>query len=348
MKIFSHDLRSSCRALLIGAYQNGCCCDDEEWVYPPEWLQMPSAAEKNTGYFLLSEREEKESFQVEIPILFDSYLPGYVNIDWGDGTVEEFNKDHSPESSGGGDGGGTISGTIAPRHTYQVSKGHRVANGTRQFMIKIVSEPYFDSDLGAWFISNQGSTRSYFPLKAASYYVDMDWAIARPDFGYGSTGFLGKRNGQNMSYIALSGDVGRLLSRATCISDQVALQKIDVTSTSKITELASYNFNYCQYLPKKSVQKIIKDVRKIGNDCFSGGLNPICSTWKLNFPELVEMGDYCFQSSLSLFKFEAPKLKKMGRGCFRNLNNLNYFIASDEFDMEAAKANDCFAYSPQY
>ncbi len=345
MKIFSHDLRSSCRALLIGAYQNGCCCDDEEWVYPPEWLQMPSAAEKNTGYFLLSEREEKESFQVEIPILFNSYLPGYVNIDWGDGTVEEFNKDHSPESSGGGDGGGTISGTIAPRHTYQVSKGHRVANGTRQFMIKIVSEPYFDGELAAWFVSSNSSRHSYFPLKAASYDVGMDWALER----YGSsfnTAFIAPYS-EYINYAALSGDVGRFLSKSSCFRNNSCLQRIDISSTSKITELAPYNFSSCTHIPIKSVQRIIKDIKKIGHTCFTG-YGSMGGIWKLNFPELVETGDFCFTYIRSLFKFEAPKLTTVGKECFDGLSCLNYFIASDEFDMEAAKANGCFDYSPQY
>lgn len=295
---------------------------DDEWTYPPEWLQMPFAAEENTGYFLFSMREETGSMRVSFHLWGSSDTEGGISFDWGDGSTDEINKNN-------------YSGSVS--HVFESGKGHKVGNGTVQFLVKVICYIGFDPyGTGAWYLRRVDTGN----LKAASYHSSIEDVM----YTTNSNGIID--NGGYISYLALSGDVGKLLSKGCIIRSLGSVQKIDVTSSSKITELYSYNFQSCMSLPEKSVQKIIKDVKKIGSSCFQGSSD--LGIRKINFPELVEMGNDNFQYSHSLFKFEAPKLKTVGRNCFTNLSSLNYFKASDEFDMETAKANGCFNYSPRY
>ena len=90
MKIISNDLRSSCRSLLLGAYQEGGGTKEIEsdWVYPEEWPALPNAG-TGEAVLLIQPWENHSKISLCIYTTFNSQLPdGYiVTIDWGDGEV---------------------------------------------------------------------------------------------------------------------------------------------------------------------------------------------------------------------------------------------------------------------
>lgn len=90
MKMISNDLRSSCRSLLLGAYQeNGGTKEVEtEWTYPADWPALPDAG---TGEAILLIRPWEGHSKLCLNMGTSQYsdLPeGYaVTIDWGDGEI---------------------------------------------------------------------------------------------------------------------------------------------------------------------------------------------------------------------------------------------------------------------
>ena len=89
MKMISNDLRSSCRSLLLGAYQEGGGTKEieSEWVYPEYWPALPNAG---TGEVILLIRPYGEQYKISLRVYTYNHnyrLPeGYtVTIDWGDG-----------------------------------------------------------------------------------------------------------------------------------------------------------------------------------------------------------------------------------------------------------------------
>lgn len=84
MKMISNDLRSSCRSLLIGAYQG--TTSDGEWEYPSDWAKL-NPGTGQIQFFMRPANTESCTFYI------------YVNsqtgtsIDWGDGTTDFYNLD---------------------------------------------------------------------------------------------------------------------------------------------------------------------------------------------------------------------------------------------------------------
>lgn len=100
MKMISNDLRSSCRSLLLGAYQEGSGKEVEsDWVYPEYWPALPNAG---TGEVILLIRPYDEQYKISLRVykyFYDHLLPeGYtITIDWGDGetlTKTEFSNNY--------------------------------------------------------------------------------------------------------------------------------------------------------------------------------------------------------------------------------------------------------------
>lgn len=98
MKMISNDLRSSCRAMLLGAYQGGRKETEAEWTYPDEWPTLPDAG-KGEVILLIRPWSERSKICLKVGSLGTAYVPeGYiVTIDWGDGDV--LHKTDFPSSS---------------------------------------------------------------------------------------------------------------------------------------------------------------------------------------------------------------------------------------------------------
>ena len=82
MKMISNDLRSSCRAMLLGAYQGGDTPSEEKWQYPSDGLPLPDVAENEVSALIFV----RSGGEAVVSIEGDE--PEYV--DWGDpnGTEE--------------------------------------------------------------------------------------------------------------------------------------------------------------------------------------------------------------------------------------------------------------------
>ena len=68
MKMISNDLRSSCRSLLLGAYQDsggGDTPTEEKWEYPSNWLPLPDV-EANEAAFLIFVKNTAENYNFSI------------------------------------------------------------------------------------------------------------------------------------------------------------------------------------------------------------------------------------------------------------------------------------------
>lgn len=94
MKMISNDLRSSCRSLLLGAYQSGGDTPkDEKWEYPSDWLTLPDPNE-NEAYLLVTNNRllDQEFGHHLVFYISGSYWD--FEIDWGDGTTSNFSSNH--------------------------------------------------------------------------------------------------------------------------------------------------------------------------------------------------------------------------------------------------------------
>lgn len=115
LKMISNDLRSSCRALLIGAYQSGGGGNSGEWTYPESWLSLPEPDNMGANFIISTQNPIRTSFNASF-----NFSASDVEINWGDGTID------------------TV--TVVPNsninHTYESCTGH-MAGDFEQFLIQM-------------------------------------------------------------------------------------------------------------------------------------------------------------------------------------------------------------------
>lgn len=86
MKMISNDLRSSCRSLLLGAYQSGGDTPSEKkWEYPSDWLPLPEVGENEVAaliFVMAGASSASAGFSSEAPESVDWGDPNGENLDY--------------------------------------------------------------------------------------------------------------------------------------------------------------------------------------------------------------------------------------------------------------------------
>lgn len=328
MKMISNDLRSSCRAMLLGAYQGGGDTPEptpETWEYPSNWLTLPEPAE-NQVILLADNRGNRHEIYSSVKI---SYIGRFsivctqpVHIDWGDGSSDDISaKD------------GEVS------HTYTAGSGH-VADNSEQWIITVtfdanatdgtdyissfcyseIYDMYFvaikSSHVGYVLNPNQGS------IMCKNSYVEYFKICKGDSFKFSGAKYLKKlefpRTVTKLPDYGLGG----------CIS------LIDV-DLSNITEIGEYALNgCCQLNPSGKMPKLTK----AGKGAFyNSGITGI------NFPCLSETGTYTFYQCFKLEDIVIPEtLKTISELDFYNCYNLKTIKLSNVESIKSDAFGGCY------
>ena len=293
MKMISNDLRSSCRSLLLGAYQGGGDTPkDEKWEYPSNWLELPEPAEN------------------QIVVLFDnkggiyngytSYVAGFSScvydstsesiIDWGDGTISPL----SEADSG---------------HTYEAGSGHNTGT-SEQWIVTIT----FDNSLE---IGTEHLVALYLYSSSTGTNVTNMQSLAAK---VGNAGYL-----SNLSYY------GNLEYIKFCNGDftdfrfqhAVYLCKVELPNT--VTKLTDRFFENCTSL----IDVDLSNITEIGQYVFEGCylFDP-----SGKMPNLITVNSYGFVYS-GIRGTDFPNLKSVGSRAFLNCYSLTNVTLPENISM---------------
>lgn len=292
MKMISNDLRSSCRAMLLGAYQGGGDTPEptpETWEYPSNWLTLPEPAE-NQVILLADNRGNRHEIYSSVKI---SYIGRFsivctqpVHIDWGDGSSSDIDvKD------------GAVS------HSYTAGSGH-IADNSEQWIITVT----FDADAA--------DGTDYIKLLCYSVIYDMYFVAIKA----GNYSYLYNQNSETIEakdaylhYIKICNGDSFKISKAYDLK-KIELPKtiiklpdrafqncwslfdVDLSNITEIGEMAflgCYNLNPSGKMPK---------LTKAGTEAFSySGITDI------DFPCLTEMGNNMFYGCCKLINVTLPE-----------------------------------------
>ena len=118
MKMISNDLRSSCRSLLLGAYQEGGGgSDNDDWTYPSDWLTLPDPAE-NEVYLLIANNQSISPDSTHYINVYPSSAS--IGVDWGDGTISDTH--------------------TQSMHSYTFGAGSPIAENSEQYIVRITTD----------------------------------------------------------------------------------------------------------------------------------------------------------------------------------------------------------------
>lgn len=310
MKMISNDLRSSCRAMLIGAYQEGGGDTPEptpeKWEYPSNWLQLPDPAE-NQIILLVDNRgglagDTSTYYRYAPNITHEKETKTTIN--WGDGTGEIIVGTKEMWSNG------NYYDSNVYGHEYEVGSGHDTGK-SEQWIVTIT----FDTD-------KEIGTEYFYRLVNITYAPTAKMFVLAIKIG--NTSYIGNRSSNSFS---LNCTGSNLQYAKICNGDfdfdffsSLYLRKVElhegITKLPKnaffnsyslfdinlenIVEVEQSAFYQCRYLDASG--KMPK-LTTIGNQAFaySGITN-------LNFPCLTTIGASAFQSTFNFEKITlAPK-----------------------------------------
>lgn len=312
MKMISNDLRSSCRSLLLGAYQSGGDTPkDEKWEYPSDWLPLPEIGEN------------------EVAALF--FAPAGV----GDNATVKFNCSNYPDSVDWGDPGGD--NTDNTQHIYAFERGTPYNDKVSMFVLKAHFPQNGDFGYfmtGAGFIAAcavngsaiapgtnaivENSPKSWLQYikitgdmtnfeNRAAFIEDMP-SLRRVDFENSPTNLADYMFNRcynltpaNMPDLSAVKSVGW-----NCFKDCVSLSEI------KLPALTTAGRNFCEkcYGLKNAYLPALETIEDYGfANCQS-----LCDA---DFPQLTTAGNgFLSSNNYSLKKLSLPKLQTVGDSSF--------------------------------
>lgn len=298
MKMISNDLRSSCRSLLLGAYQDsggGDTPTEAKWEYPSNWLPLPDVG-ANEAAFLIFVKNTAENYNFSIANGDYDIKPSYA--DWGDGAIYNGTEDTRDKHNN------LIYGDS---HFYYFEDGTPLTDNLSMFVLRV---RYPD---GGW-IDNVEIGTSNSGIYIPAFTIDCSlWGTS------GITRFIISNYGNNLHYVKFCGDPENFGIRTFPLQNSGNLKRVDFENPP--TKLPDYAFNGCNALNFDNLPDL-ESVTDIGNYCFCN-----CNSLeKISLPSLTAMGDYCFQWCMSLDEISMPELLSVGSSAFYQcygLQNVN-------------------------
>ena len=288
MKMISNDLRSSARALLLGAYQDsggGDTPTEEKWEYPSNWLPLPDVG-ANEAAFLIFVKSSATTYNFSITSGDDDIKPSYT--DWGDGAIYNGAEDKRDKHNN------LIYGD---KHEYYFVDGKPLTDNLRMFVLRVC---YPD---GGW-ISNVEISTSSSGMYIPAFSIDCSlWGTS------GNTRFIISNSGNNLHYVKFCGDPENFGIRSFPLKNSGNLKRVDFENPP--TKLPDYCFYYCAALTYANLPDLTA-VTDLGNYCFYN-----CNSLeKISLPSVLSVGDYCFQNCNALLEVSMPEALLVGNSVF--------------------------------
>ena len=283
MKMISNDLRSSCRAMLLGAYQEGGDTPSEEkWTYPADWLPLPEIGENEVAALIFVRSD------IIARVGFYNITPD--SVDWGD-----------PNSSEG----------TAASHTYEFERGVPFSDNTSMFVMKAHFQPgtFSGIDPGNGFItacavdgsaidptiasiSVVNNQRSY--LQYLKITGDMTNFGERQNFIY-AMGSLKRVDFENSPTKLAS----HTFQSCTCLNG------INMPDLSAVESAADYCFYDCSLLDEINMPALRTVGNYFGSSCYT--------LKKISLPSLETAGNYTLDYCYALLSLNLPALQSIGQ-----------------------------------
>lgn len=292
MKMISNDLRSSCRALLLGAYQEGGDTPTKEkWQYPSDWLPLPEVGE-NEAAFLIVISEEGGRIVVHTN---GNYCE---RIEWGDGSVY-------PDNS-----------SVAGIHYYVFGNGTPLTDKLEMYILKLrcpvgTKFQYLECD-GELYV---------FACCADGGFLDTDDRAGITDCSKGG-----------LQYVKIRGDSAPLAEKYQMwifanTKDRATIKRIDIDQP--ITKLPDNSFRDTYSLTSANLPDL-SQVTQIGDSCFQScyslreisipnaeTIGDYCfqnchSLRKFSMPSVSSVGNYVLRSCYSLQEISMPNAETIG------------------------------------
>lgn len=298
MKMISNDLRSSCRSLLLGAYQDSGGGDipaGEKWEYPSNWLPLPDVG-ANEAAFLIFVKNTAENYNFVITSGDYDIKPSYA--DWGDGAIYNGTEDTRDKHNN------LIYGDV---HLYYFEDGTPLTDNLSMFVLR-VRYPN-----GGWIDNVEigiGNSGIYIP----AFSIDCS-LLGTSSYNR----FIISRYGNNLHYVKFCGDPENFGIRQFPLQNSGNLKRVDFENPP--TKLPDYCFYFCGALTYANLPDLTA-VTDIGSNCFRA-----CdSLEKISLPSVLSVDDYCFQNCNALREVSMPEVLSVGSSAFYQcygLQNVN-------------------------
>lgn len=305
MKMISNDLRSSCRAMLLGAYQEGGGTPTEKkWEYPAEWLPLPEVGVNEVAALLFVRAGNVLSVDIE------GDAPD--SVDWGDPNGEE--------------------AEYIYRHRYSYERGTPVTDNISMFVLKAhyskgggFKDLYLSNTSYGFFAAvavdgsaiKTGSGCILYNQISYLQYIKITGDIAnfenRQNFIYNFTA-LKRVDFENPPTMLPN----------TTFTNCYCLRGVDMPDLSRVTSIGDSCLQNCWALTDINLPLAVS----VGN----GFLMTCSSLKKINMPVLQSAGSNLLNSCYGIVSIELPMLETIGSSAFNSCYSL------ETVDMEALTA----------
>lgn len=305
MKMISNDLRSSCRAMLLGAYQGGGDTPSEEkWQYPSDWLPLPDVAENEVAALIFV----RSGGEAVVSIEGDE--PEYV--DWGDpGGTEE---------------------TYINLHRYSYERGTPFTDNTSMFVLKV----HYPQDGGfkTFNLQNSYCFMAACAVNGSAIKIGGSASLLGSQTNYlqyiritgdmtnfeNSPGFIYDYNALKRVDFENSPTVLPNATLCSCYS----LRSVNLPDLSRVTAIGNSCFNDLWAVTRIDLPML----QSAGYSCFKSNY----SLKTINLPNVQSIGGAFLMNCTAITEVHLPALQTIGSSA------LNYCYGLESVEMEALTA----------